>query len=107
MILELFVGEHKHAIDVPDDFLKDANDFFEMVDKDLDKGYQMGRYWAESPTIEQRCQIAADRILTSLETNNSNTTTLMAAYILHKLPGIKAMHLTLEGDMTLYDIEMG
>jgi hypothetical protein len=53
----------------------------------------------------QRCQIVGDRILTAIETDNKETGTLMAAYILSRVPNAYAMHLNQEGDMTLYDLE--
>ncbi len=105
MILKIFVDEHVQDIHVPDDIITDAEEYFSMLDKDMDTGYQMSRTWVENPNQLQRCQIVADRILTALETNNRETATLMAAYILSRVPNAYAMHLNLEGDMTLFDLE--
>lgn len=105
MILKIFVDEHEHDIHVPDEILNDATEYFDMIDKDMDMGYQMSRTWVESPDQTQRCQIVGDRILTALETDNKETGTLMAAYILSRVPSAYALHLNLEGDMTLYDLE--
>ncbi len=105
MILKIFVDEHEQDIHVPDSFLTEATDYFAMLDKDMDNGYQMSRTWVEKPDLLQRCQIVADRILTALEQNNRETATLMAAYILARVPNAYAMHLNLEGDMTLYELE--
>ncbi len=105
MILRIFVDEHEQEIKVPDAILTDAKEYFDMLDKDMDNGYQMSRLWVEKPDVMQRCQIVADRILTALENQNGETATLMAAYILSRVPNAYAMHLNLEGDMTLFDLE--
>ena len=105
MILKIFVDDNEQEIQVPDEIITDAKDYFDMLDKDMDMGYQMSREWVESPDTIQRCQIIADRILTALETDNTKTGTLMAAYILSRVPDAYAMHLSTEGDMTLYDLE--
>jgi len=105
MILKIFVDEHEQEINVPDEMISDAKDYFDMLDKDMDQGYQMSRSWVEKPDILQRCQIVSERILTALETGNKETGTLMAGYILSRVPSAYAMHLNLEGDMTMYDLE--
>jgi len=105
MILKIFVDEHEQEINVPESVIHEATDYFDMLDKDMDQGYQMSRTWVETPDILQRCQIVSDRILTALENNNKETGTLMAAYILSRVPNAYAMHLNLEGDMTMYALE--
>ncbi|MEH6455170.1 MAG: hypothetical protein V7749_02535 [Cocleimonas sp.] len=105
MILKIIIDDESQDIHVPDDILTDASDYFDMIDKDMDQGYQMSRTWVSKPDILQRCQIVADRILTAIETENKETGTLMAAYILARVPSAYALHLNNEGDMTLYDLE--
>ena len=105
MILKIFVDEHEQDIHVPDEIINDASEYFDMIDKDMDQGYQMSRSWIENPDLTQRCQIVGDRILTALETDNKETGTLMAGYILSRVPNAHALHLNTEGDMTLYDLE--
>jgi len=105
MILNIFVDEHKQAIKVPDEIITEATDYFDMLDKDMDNGYQMSRKWVEKPDLLQRCQIIGDKILSALENDNKETATLMAAYILSRVPRAYALHVNLEGDMTMYDLE--
>ena len=105
MILKIFVDEHEQDISVPDEIITEAKDYFDMMDKDMDQGYQMSRSWVDNPDLLQRCQIVSERILTALENDNKETGTLMAAYILSRVPKAYAMHLNQEGDMTLYDLE--
>jgi len=105
MILKIIIDDESQDIHVPDDILTDASDYFDMIDKDMDQGYQMSRTWVSKPDILQRCQIVGDRILTAIETENKETGTLMAAYILARVPSAYALHLNNEGDMTLFDLE--
>lgn len=105
MNLKIIIDDEVQDIHIPENIITEASEYFEMLDKDMDKGYQMSRTWVEKPDQLQRCQIVADRILTALETENLKTGTLMAAYILNRVPNAYALHLNYEGDMTLYDIE--
>lgn len=105
MQLKIYIDEHEQIINVPDNIITEAKDYFDMIDKDMDRGYQMSQTWVEDPDLLQRCQIVSDRILTALENNNKETGTLMAGYILSRVPNAYAMHLNLEGDMSLYDLE--
>lgn len=100
MILKIILDEKIIAIEVPDDMLPGAEEFFNQMDMDMDAGWQMSRTWVQNPNNIQRCQIAADRILTSIHTDNEKMATLMAAYILKKLPNIACVDIDTEGDMT-------
>lgn len=91
MLLNVAVDGQNIDINVPDSMLSEARDFFEKIDADLDKGYQMGRYWVEKPNPEQRCQIAADKLVTAIENENRNMATMMSAYILSKAPHIESV----------------
>jgi len=105
MILKIIIDDEEQVIHVPDGIIEDASEYFDMIDKDLDQGYQMSRTWVAKPDLLQRCQIVGDRILTALETENKQTGTLMAAYILARVPNAYALHLNDDGDMTLFDLE--
>lgn len=105
MKLKIIIDDEAQDIHVPEEFIEEASDYFEMLDKDMDKGCQMSRVWVDNPNQLQRCQIVGDRILTALETDNTKTGTLMAAYILARVPNAYALHLNQEGDMTLFDLE--
>jgi len=106
MKLNIIVDGRSNAFDVPDDLLLDAKDFFAKLDEDMDKGWQMSRDWVEKPNLEQRCQIAADKILTAIETDNEKLLMLMSAYILRTLPGVKTINIDITGDMNETDIIM-
>jgi len=91
MILNIAVDGQNVDINVPDSMLSEAREFFAKIDSDLDKGYQMGRFWVDNPNGEQRCQIAADRLVTAIENENKNMATMMSAYILSKAPHIESV----------------
>ena len=107
MKLNIIVDGRSNAFDVPDELLVEAKDFFYKLDSDMDRGWQMSRDWVENPNLEQRCQIAADKILTAIETDNEKILMLMAAYILHTMPGVKSINIDITGDMNETDIIMG
>ena len=100
MILKIIIDEKTIPIEVPDYMLVEAEEFFNKMDADMDSGWQMSRTWVDQPDNVQRCQIAADRILTSVHTENEKMATLMAAYILKKLPNFSVVDIDTEGDMT-------
>lgn len=99
MILNLRIDQQEESLDVPDDLIQQAQDFFEKMDNDMNKGWQMSQKWVEKPNNDQRCQIAADKILIAIDTKNSKMMMLMAAYILNKMPEIKLVDISTNGDM--------
>lgn len=103
MQLRIQINDTTRDIDVPDFMVLEGEDFFAQIDQDMDKGYQMSRTWVAKPNREQRCQIVADKILTALSNGNQKSGTLMAAYILKRMPQIREVHLNTEGDMTGHD----
>ncbi len=104
MILNVFAGEDAIPVTVPDEVLIEAEPFFSKMDKDLDAGWQMSRDWIENLNTLQRCQVAADRLLTALETENRAMAAMMAGYIINKIPGIKEIHIDTTGDMQQTEI---
>jgi hypothetical protein len=106
MKLNIIVDGRTNAFEVPDHLLQEAKGFFEKMDADMDKGWQMSRDWVENPTAEQRCQIAADKILGAIETENEQLLMMMAAYILRTMPGVKGVNIDVTGDMNETDIIM-
>jgi len=99
MILNVIADGQTFPVEVPDEMLVTARSLFEKMDADMDKGWQLGRDWIESPNPEERCQIAADRLLTALESENANMQTMMAAYILSKAPHIETVVVDTNGEL--------
>ena len=70
MILNIVLEDRQIAITVADEMLHDAQDFYAKMDRDMDQGWQMSRDWVEHPSLLERCQIAADKLHTALNTQN-------------------------------------
>lgn len=104
MILKVTIDEKTFPLEVDNEMMQGARDAFQKMDMDMDKGWQMSRTWVELPNDEQRCQIAADKMLTAIQQEKTATVGLMAAYILDKMPGIRAVDIDTSGDMTLTEI---
>lgn len=105
MILNIRIEEQSFNVDVPEEVLQEAGDFFQSIDRDMDKGWQMSRSWVDKPSLEQRCQIVADRILSAFEHENKKYLMMLSGYILSKMPQIKAVDISTNGEMqeTLFE----
>lgn len=106
MILNIVLEDRPIAISVADDMLRDAQDFYAKMDRDMDQGWQMSRTWVEHPSLIERCQIAADKLHTALNTRNETLVMLMAGYILSRLPQVRSVTINTEGEMqeTIIDV---
>jgi hypothetical protein len=104
MILDVYVDGERYPIRVPQDVLEEGQEFFSMMDRDMDRGWQMSRDYVEHPDTVQRCQIAADRILTALHNENQKLAVLMAGYILSRLPGARGVDVDTHGEMSNTEI---
>ena len=105
MILSIRIEEENFQIDVPDVLVNEAVDYFQSLDKDMDKGWQMSRSWVDNPNVEQRCQIVADRILSAFEHENKKSLMMLSAYILSKMPQIKLLDISTNGEMQETEFE--
>jgi hypothetical protein len=99
MRFKVIVGEEVFAIEVPDELRRDSAEFFAKMDRDMDRGWQMSRDYVEQPDAVQRCQIVADKLLTSIMNNNETTAMLMAAYILVRMPSAVGVDVDTGGEM--------
>lgn len=106
MILNIVLEDRPIAISVADEMLRDAQDFYAKMDRDMDQGWQMSRDWVEHPSLIERCQIAADKLHTALNTRNETLVMLMAGYILSRLPQVRSVTINTEGEMqeTIIDV---
>ena len=99
MKLDVIIDSKNHRIDVPQEMLDEGEEFFRKMDRDMDGGWQMGPEFVESPDPAQRCQIAANKLLISVSAQNQLLVQLMAAYILRRMPNIKAVEIDTTGEM--------
>ncbi|MEW6687609.1 MAG: hypothetical protein AB1452_00830 [Pseudomonadota bacterium] len=99
MRFKVIVGEQTYAVEVPEDLLGEAREFHDRLDADMDRGWQMSREYVACPDRLQRCQIAADRLLTGLMQGNEATAMLMASYIALRMPGATGVSIDTGGEM--------
>ena len=99
MILKITISEKVYPVEVPEFLLDEAGDFFQKINRDMDNGYQMSRQWVDKPTVKQRCQIIADRILTAMHKKNQAMVGLGSAYILKHMPNVSHVHINTSGDI--------
>jgi hypothetical protein len=99
MILKVIVDDQLFELNIPSAFMEKAGNFFEQMDRDMDKGWQMSREWVAAPNREQRCQIVADKLLTALEKENHKLGRLMAGYILSRIPEVESLELDTSGEI--------
>ena len=98
MFLVVIVEDWQRQLEVPDDIIEEGQDFFNMIDSDIDKGWKMGPEYIENPNQEQRIQIVADRLLTAIETEKDELRDLLVGYIVSRDPGITAVRIDPNGD---------
>lgn len=99
MQLTLHIDDKTQTIELPKDIHEEGNDFFKMMDRDMDRGWQMSREWVECPNLIQRCQIAADKLLGAIHSENETLMLLMAGYIVSRLPDVQGVKINTDGEM--------
>jgi len=104
MILKLTIDDQTYSIDVPEQMMEEAQEFYAKMDTDMDKGWQMSRFWVEKPDLYQRCQIVSDRVLGAFHTENKKMLKLMSGYILSRVPHVEEVVVDTSGDITLTEI---
>ena len=98
MKLKVTIEGKSKTLDVPSHYIDEAGDFFQKMDSDMDRGWQMGPEFIESPTVVNRCQIAADKMLAAIESENETLMFLMAGYILTHIPTVTEVDIDVNGD---------
>lgn len=104
MILKVTIDEKTFPLEIDEDMISSAQEMFVKMDTDMDQGWQMSRTWVEVPNAMQRCQVAADKMLTAIQQEKKATVGLMAAYIMDKIPGVQAVDIDTSGDMNLTEL---
>ncbi|MHB8346981.1 MAG: hypothetical protein ACYDHM_07250 [Acidiferrobacterales bacterium] len=98
MKLKIIIDDSTRDIDVPQQLLADAEEFFTKMDRDMDRGWRMGPEFIDNPDQTNRCQIAADKLLASFSSGNYNLAMLMAGYILKRRPGVTGVRIDTGGE---------
>lgn len=99
MHLEVHVDDDGFVIDVDDKLIADAEEFFAKMDQDMAGGIQLGRQWVETPSVEQRCQLVADKLLNAVMRSDEQASLMMAGYILSRMPGVQGVRLDTSGEL--------
>jgi len=99
MRFKVIIGEQVYAIELPEGLLQDAAEPHARLDRDMDRGWQMSREFVARPDRLQRCQIVADKLLTSIMQDNQATAMLMAGYIALRMPGVIGVNIDTSGEM--------
>ncbi len=89
MQLNLIIDDWSMNLEIPETYLDAMSDSFERMDRDMDKGWQMGQRWVRNPDRNQRCQLVAGKLLTALEAHNESLAMMMGGYILSRMPGTR------------------
>mgnify|MGYP001178640551 FL=1 len=97
--LNIILGENEYPLKIKEKIVTDGQSFFNQMDSDMNKGWQMSKSWVEKPSHYQKCQIAADRLFTSIHLNKKETAIMMAAYILNQMPTVKVIDIDISGNM--------
>jgi hypothetical protein len=91
---------------VPEQIVAEAGAFFDKIDSDMDRGWQMSRDWVDMPNQEQRCQIVGDKMLTAMHNDNEELMVLLSAYVLARVPGVRAIRIDTNGEMLETELVM-
>ncbi|NIP72428.1 MAG: hypothetical protein GWO16_05090 [Gammaproteobacteria bacterium] len=97
MTLNVYIDDQLLAIDIPPEVLEHGEDFFAKMDRDMDLGWKIGPTYVEDPDQTMRVQIAADKMVTAMDTDNRTLLSLMAGYIVTRIPDVKAVRIA-DGD---------
>lgn len=89
MKLHINIDQEGFELDVPEQLLVEAQAIFADMDKEFDRGVQMGRYWMENPDTFQRCQVVANKLVDAFCREDKRSFYLMSAYVLHKMPNAR------------------
>jgi hypothetical protein len=98
MKLNIIIDEYSMDLEVADDYIERSGDAFDSLDHNMDTGWQMGRQWVANPNREERCQIAAVKLLNAIETDNEGLAMVAGGYILTRLPGVKSVMIDTSGE---------
>lgn len=107
MILKVVIDDQIYPITVPAEIISEGGEFFDKIDKDMDKGWQMSRDWVDNPNQEQRCQIVGDKMLTAMHNDNEKFMVLLSAYVLARVPGATALRIDTNGEMLETELVLG
>ncbi|MBE9526274.1 MAG: hypothetical protein IME94_04795 [Proteobacteria bacterium] len=105
-ILNVVVDGQMYAINVEEEMILSGSSLFNKMDEDMNKGWTLGKDFVESLSVTERCQVVGDKLLTALEDNNEKMKTMMAGYILSRVPNIMTIHIDNTGEIQETQLEL-
>ena len=105
-ILNVVVDGQMYAINVEENMILSGSSLFNKMDEDMNKGWTLGKDFVESLNVTERCQVVGDKLLTALEDGNEQMQTMMAAYILSRVPNIMTIHIDNTGEIQETELEL-
>ena len=105
-ILNVVVDGQMYAINVEEDMILSGSSLFNKMDEDMNKGWTLGKDFVESLNVTERCQVVGDKLLTALEDDNEQMKTMMAGYILSRVPNIMTIHIDNTGEIQETQLEL-
>ncbi len=100
MQIDLYADEQRWPIEFDPALLSEARDYFSKLDTDMAQGWQLGRHWIAQPTLEERCQIVAERLRIAVERQQRAPMAMLAAYLASRIPNLREVHIGEEGSET-------
>ncbi len=105
-ILNVVVDGQMYAINVEEEMILSGSSLFNKMDEDMNKGWTLGKDFVESLSVTERCQVVGDKLLTALEDDNEKMKTMMAGYILSRVPNIMTIHIDNTGEIQETQLEL-
>ncbi len=99
MHLDVVIEDNKYRLVIPQDMIDEGGSFFSKMDNDMDRGWMIGHQFVDVLDPQDRCRVAADKMLAALEAENKTLSTLMAAYILVKMPDVTSVDIDTTGEV--------
>ena len=99
MVFNVVIEGRQYQLDIDPEHLAEAEPMFAGMDKDMDRGWQMGRQFVEQPDQIQRAQIVAHRLMLALEQGKGALAQAMAGYIVARLPGVMGVDVDTTGEL--------
>jgi len=105
-VLNVVIDGQMYAVNVEQEMIRSGSPLFNKMDEDMNQGWTLGKEFVEAPNVTERCQIVGDKLLTAMEDNNEQMKTMMAAYILSRVPNIMTIHIDNTGEIQETQIEL-
>lgn len=105
-VLNVVIDGQMYTVDVDEDIVESGTPLFNKMDLDMNKGWTLSKEFVENPDVTQRCQIVGDKLLTAIEDENEQMKTMMAAYILSRVPEIMTIYIDNTGEIFETQLEL-